>query len=207
MENKTLLHACCAVCSGRPISMLENAVLDFDSSQKRGFARSDELANAPFSSKSAVVYFYNPNIFPAQEYQRRLEAQRILCKHFECELIGEEYEPAQFTTAAAGLENEPEKGARCDKCFELRLEKTALKAKELGIKQFSTTLGISPHKDSEKIAAIGRKIAAKHGLQYLDIDFQDGFRKTNQIAKELGLYRQNYCGCKQSYCNKLKSSV
>lgn len=167
MANKILLHSCCAVCSAYPLSVLENA----------------------------VVYFYNPNIFPAEEYQRRLEAQRTLCAHFGCDLIEEEYEPAQFSAAVKGLENEPEKGARCDKCFELRLEKTALKAKELNIKQFTSSLGISPHKDSEKIAEIGRKIAALHGLEYLDIDFKSGFSKTNKIAGDLGLYRQKYCGC------------
>jgi len=168
VENKILLHACCAVCSSWPLSILEDA----------------------------VVYFYNPNIFPAEEYQRRLEAQRILCAHFGCDLIEEEYEPAEFFAIAAGLENEPEKGVRCDKCFELRLEKTALKAKELGLKQFSTSLGVSPHKDSQKICEIGRRIAQNHGLEYIDIK-----SKPNQIAKELGLYRQNYCGCKYTYCN------
>lgn len=147
-----------------------------------------------------VVYFYNPNIYPDIEYQKRLEAEKTLCKHFECQLIEGTYEPEVYYDFVKGMEHEPEKGARCDKCFELRLDKSAQKAKELGIEEFTTSIVISPHKNFEKISQIGEQIGKKYDLTYLPINFrkQDGFLKTNQISKSLNLYRQNYCGCKFS---------
>ena len=147
---------------------------------------------------SVVVYFYNPNIFPEEEYNIRLEAEKILCKHFGCKLIIGNYEPQVYYDCVKGLENEPEKGLRCDKCFELRLSNAARKAKELGIDVFTTSMVISPHKNYEKLTKIGEQIAKEYGLEYLSTNFrkQDGFLKTNQISKALNLYRQNYCGCK-----------
>lgn len=147
---------------------------------------------------SVVVYFYNPNIFPEEEYNIRLEAEKILCKHFGCELIVGNYEPQVYYDYVKGFENEPEKGLRCDRCFELRLTDAAKKAKELGIDVFTTSMVISPHKNYEKLTKIGEQIAQEYGLEYLSTNFrkQDGFLKTNQISKALNLYRQNYCGCK-----------
>lgn len=173
-SKKILLHACCAICSGYPISLLKDM----------GY--------------SVIVYFYNPNIFPDTEYQKRLEAEKILCKHFDVELIIGDYTPSEYYEYVKGLEQEPEKGARCDKCFELRLTKTAELAKELGIPEFTTSMVISPHKNYEKLTQIGNAIAEKYSLKYLSTNFrkQDGFLKTNQISKSLNLYRQNYCGCK-----------
>lgn len=173
-DKKILLHACCGICSGYPISLL----------QDMGY--------------SVIVYFYNPNIFPQEEYQRRLEAEKTLCSHFGCELIVGDYEPDVYYEFVKGLENEPEKGARCDKCFELRFEKAAQKAKELGIEEFTTSMVISPHKDYEKLSKIGLEVAKNYNLKYLTLNFRrnDGFLKTNKISKELNLYRQNYCGCK-----------
>lgn len=171
--NPILLHACCAICSAYPIKLL----------QEMGY--------------EVIVYFFNPNIYPQAEYIKRLEAQKKLCENFGCELIVEEYEPKMFEIVSFGLEDEPEKGKRCTKCFELRLFQAAKKAKELSIKNFSTSIIISPHKNFELISKLGKTIAEKYGINYLDIDFKkkDGFLKSNQIAKELGLYRQNYCGC------------
>lgn len=175
-SNRILLHSCCAICSSYPVSYLKDAGYD------------------------VVVYFYNPNIYPTEEYSKRLEAQRTLCEHFQVELIEEIYEQNEFFEYTKGLENEPEKGLRCDKCFELRLNKTAQKAKELGIEKFTTSIVISPHKNFKKLAQIGEVIANKHNLSFEAIDFKkkDGFLKTNQIANSLSLYRQNYCGCKFS---------
>lgn len=167
--NRTiLLHACCAICSGYPISLLK------------------EMGYSP------VVYFCNPNLDTEEEFERRLEAQKTLCNHFDVELIVEEYNHSEYLDYVKGLESEPERGSRCDKCIELRLLKTAQKAKELGIEEFTTSLVISPHKNFQKISAIGSKLG-----NYLPLDFKkkDGFLKTNQISRELGLYRQNYCGC------------
>lgn len=145
-----------------------------------------------------VVYFYNPNIFPDSEYQKRLEAQRKLCKHFDCELIEAEYDPEEYYEFVKGFEKEPEKGLRCDKCFELRLRKTAEFAKSMGINNMTTSIVISPHKNFKKLVEIGERVAQEVGVTYLPVDFKkkDGFLKSNKIAKELDLYRQNYCGCK-----------
>ena len=171
-KDNILLHACCAICSGYPISLLK----------EMGY--------------SVVVYFCNPNLDTKEEFQKRLEAQEEVCKHFGVELIIEEYNPQEYLDYVLGLENEPERGLRCDKCIELRLKKTAKKAKELGINKFTTSLVISPHKNFEKISALGKNLS----LDYQSIPFRkkDGFLKTNMISKELGLYRQNYCGCKFS---------
>lgn len=173
-SKKILLHACCGICSGYPISLL----------QDMGYC--------------VVVYFYNPNIFPDEEYQKRLDAEKTLCSHFGCELIEGVYETEVYYDYVKGLENEPEKGARCDKCFELRLTKAAQKTQELGIKEFTTSMVISPHKNYEKLSEIGLKIAHELNLNYLPLNFRknDGFLKTNQISKSLNLYRQSYCGCK-----------
>ena len=174
MQNKILLHACCAICSGYPITLLK----------EMGY--------------EVIVYYYNPNIYPESEYQKRLEAQRMLCSHLGVKLIEGEYNPDEFYIAAKGFENETEKGARCDKCFTLRLSKTAELAKKLGIEEFTTSIVISPHKNYQKLTEIGERIAEEQNLIYKAIDFKkrDGFLKSNKLAKELDLYRQHYCGCK-----------
>lgn len=178
-SKKILLHACCAICSAYPISLLTDM----------GY--------------SVVVFFYNPNIYPQDEYFKRLEAQKALCEHYGCELIVAEYEQDEYFEFVKGLENEPEKGLRCDKCFELRLKRTAKMAQVLNIKTFTTSIGISPHKNFEKLTQIGQSIAKEYGLEYFAQNFkkQDGFLRTNQISKSLNLYRQNYCGCKFSIRN------
>ena len=116
------------------------------------------------------MYFYNPNIHPEEEYYRRLEAQRTLCRHFGVELIEESYEPDKFFEHVKGFEN------------------------------FTTSIVISPHKNFKKLSSIGENIANQYGLNFEAIDFKkkDGFLKTNKIANSLSLYRQNYCGCKFS---------
>ena len=172
-RTKILLHACCAICSGYPIELLK------------------ELNYEP------VIYFCNPNLDTLEEFNKRLEAQKQLCKAKNIELIVEDYGHNSYTNFINGLENEPEKGKRCEKCIEQRLIKTAQKAKELNINIFTTTLTISPHKNFAKISSIGEECAKANHTQYLPIDFKkkDGFLKTNKISKELNLYRQNYCGC------------
>lgn len=172
-KEKVLLQACCGICSAYPIEHLR------------------ELGYEP------AAYFFNPNIQPEEEYEKRLEAQKKLCKDLDCELIVEEYNPKMFEIVSFGLEEEPEGGDRCKKCFELRLTKTAEKAKELGIKHFTTSIVISPHKNHELISKLGKEISQKYEVDYLGIDFKkkDGFLKSNKKAKELDLYRQNYCGC------------
>lgn len=186
-NKKILLHACCAICSGHPIEHLRE------------------------SGYEPTVYFCNPNIQPEEEYFKRLEAQKKLCEEFDCELIIEDYKPGLFENVIFGLEKEPEGGKRCKKCFELRLNQTAKKVKEMGFEEFTTSIVISPHKNYEIISEIGKKIAEKYDINYLDINFkkQDGFLKTNNIAKELDLYRQNYCGClfSKKLSNKAEANI
>ena len=170
-NNKILIHACCGICSGYPIGLLK------------------EMGYEP------IVYFYNPNLDSKEEFDRRLNAQKIVCMYHWVDLVIEEYNHQEFLEEIRGLENEPERGKRCDKCIELRLNKTAQKAKELGIRKFTTSLVISPHKNFDKITSIGKNTS--NDLEYIAIDFKkkDGFLKTNNLSKELGLYRQKYCGC------------
>jgi len=175
-ENKILIHACCGICSGYPIGLLK------------------EMGYEP------VVYFCNPNLDTKDEYDRRLEAQKVVCMYHWVDLIAEEYKHEDFLHAVKGLEKEPERGKRCDKCIELRLRQAAKKAIELGINTFTTSLVISPHKNFEKITKIGESISEEltnTTLKYLPLNFKkkDGFLKTNKLSKELGIYRQNYCGC------------
>ena len=171
--DKILLHACCGICSGYPISFLKE------------------------SGYSPVVYFCNPNLDTEEEFKRRLNAQKTVCEHFGVELIVEPYDHQEYLYFVTGLENEPERGKRCDKCFGLRLNKASKKAKELGIDLFTTSLVISPHKNFQKISSIGEDVANSQGIKYLPLDFKkkDGFLKTNNLSKELKIYRQNYCGC------------
>ena len=173
-DNKILLHACCAICSAYPISLLK------------------EMGYTP------IIYFCNPNLDTLEEFNRRLNAQKKLCSSYNVELIIENYKPEEYLEYIQGLESEPEKGKRCIKCIELRLFKTAQKAKQLKIKNFTTSLTISPHKNFDKIKLISEELASKFDIKYLPFDFKkkDGFLKTNRISKELNLYRQNYCGCK-----------
>lgn len=175
-NNEIILHACCGICSGYPVSFLQDA----------GYR--------------VLVYFYNPNIYPLEEYQKRLEAERTICSHFSVELIEGAYDTESFYERAKGFENEPEKGKRCIECFKLRLEKTAKLCIDKGVKNFTTSIVISPHKNFQLLSSLGKEIAQKYDLNYLDIDFKkkDGFLKTNKISRELNLYRQNYCGCEFS---------
>ena len=171
--NKILLHACCAVCAGYPINLL----------MEQGF--------------EPIVYFFNPNIYPEDEHNRRLQELIRYCEKKSIKLIIEKNAVDSWYKHVQGLENEKEKGLRCHKCFEFRLNKTAEKAKELNIKKFTTTLFISPHKIREDIIREGNKAAQKFDRIFVDTDFrkQNGFLKTMQIAKEEKFYRQTYCGC------------
>ena len=168
-----LLHACCAICAGYPVQKLKA------------------------EGQTPLVFFSNDNIDTKEEFDKRKDALITLCRHFDTDYIIDEYNPELYLDTVAGLENEPERGLRCDKCIALRLEKTAKMARSKGIKTFTTTLVISPHKNYDKITAIGKSIGMSYNLDYAEINFrkQDGFLKTNKISRELGLYRQNYCGC------------
>lgn len=176
---KLLLHVCCAPCSGYVLNQLAES---FD----------------------ITLYFYNPNIYPVTEYIRRKDelisfiirlAEKNGLKPFK--VIERPYYPYEFTSAIEGNENAEEGGSRCLKCFELRLFDTAKYAKENGFDFFTTTLSISPHKNSKNLNLIGEKASLKHDIKYLYSDFKKkgGYLKSTEIAKEYDLYRQDYCGC------------
>ena len=177
-DRKILVHCCCAVCFGYPSQYLKM------------------LGYIP------TAYFFNPNIYPDTEQKRRYEELEKYCSKYDFELIYESAAPEMFYDTVKGFENEPEKGLRCNKCFELRLTKTAQKAKELGFKQFTTTLSVSPHKISKNIFEEGFKAAKAigSGIKFIDFDFKknNGFNVTQKIATYNNMYKQNYCGCEFS---------
>ncbi len=169
---KLLLHACCAPCASACIERVKDAF-------------------------RVTAYFYNPNIDGKEEYDHRAGELERLCKAFGVKAVIANYEPQEFFSAAAGLENAIEGGARCEKCFLLRLNRTAQFAKENGFDCFATTLTLSPLKNAEKLNAAGFSAAEKYGTPYLPSDFKKhgGYLRSIELSKELGLYRQNYCGC------------
>lgn len=170
-----LLHACCAVCMAYPIELLKE-------------------------NYNPVVFFCNPNIYPEAEYIRRRDELIKYCEQQGYKYFIDDYEPEKWYAYIKGLEKEPEKGKRCNKCFEYRLLKSAQKAKALGIKTFTTTLSVSPHKVSKNVFEAGQNAAQQYGLTFLEQDFkkQNGFLKTMEIAKKNDFYRQQYCGCEFS---------
>ena len=178
---KLLLHSCCGPCSTTCISFLTNY---FD----------------------ITVLYYNPNIEPKEEYEKRKREQLKFLHNFKGKhkivFLDCDYDNEAFKTIAKGYEEEKEGGARCSRCFYLRLKKTAMLAKEKGFDFFCTTLTVSPHKNSQVINTIGEKISKEVDIPFLYSDFkkQDGYKKSIELSKEYDLYRQNYCGC--SYGNK-----
>jgi predicted adenine nucleotide alpha hydrolase (AANH) superfamily ATPase len=149
--------------------------------------------------KSYIVdaFFYNPNIFPKQEYEKRLTWMRRLSEKWNIVLYEGNYDQENWLLLTEKYKHEPEGGKRCDVCFAVRLEKTAQLAKEKHYDIFCTTLSISPHKNAKSINDIGKEIGAKYGIGFLEANFKkgNGFKKSVELSKELGLYRQDYCGC------------
>jgi len=174
-----LMHCCCAPCSSHCLSYIEGKI-------------------------GVSAYYYNPNIANRAEYDKRArELERlvgILNNEYpdaNIEFVEGVFEPEKFFEAAKGLEKEPERGARCAKCFELRLRDTAKKAKAEGKDYFATTLTLSPLKDARLINEIGERIAKEEGIAWLCSDFKkkEGFKHSIELSKKYELYRQNYCGC------------
>ena len=174
---KLLLHACCGVCSSSVIEKLY-----------------------PFFE--ITILYYNPNIYPKEEYIKRLNTQKeIIDKmNINIKLLEIGYLNEEFENIAKGLEDEKEGGTRCTKCFYLRLEKTAKIAKNLNYDYFTTTLSVSPYKDSQKLNKIGEVLEKEYNVKYLYSDFKkkEGYKRSNELAKIYNLYRQHYCGCKYS---------
>lgn len=182
MEGKVptlFLHSCCAPCSSYCLEYLSDYF-------------------------EITVFYYNPNIFPAEEYEERVKEQERLILELNAagvkhpiRLVKGEYRPEDFYAAAKGLEQEPEGGARCTECFKLRLYESAKLAKEMDFDYFTTTLTISPLKDAERLNRIGEEAGERYGIRFLNSDFKkkNGYKRSTELSREHDLYRQNYCGC------------
>jgi predicted adenine nucleotide alpha hydrolase (AANH) superfamily ATPase len=170
---KIVVHICCGVCAAGVVKTLTE------------------------EGHNIVGFFYNPNIYPEKEYLKRLETTRTVARELDFPLVSAPYVPEEWSAKAETFKNEPEGGKRCEVCYEIRLEKTYQYLLAYGVDAFTTTLTISPHKRAETVNRIGREIG---GDSFLARDFKkkDGFLKTNQLARQWGLYHQNYCGCKYS---------
>ena len=173
---KLLLHSCCAPCSSHVISVLTDY---FD----------------------ITILYYNPNIEPFEEYEKRKQEEIRFIEQYpnknKLDIIDCDYDNILFKKMSEGLEQEKEGGARCVKCYHLRLDKTASMASELNYDYFATTLTVSPLKNSEKLNTIGKFLETKYNIKYLVSDFKkkEGYKHSIELAKEYDLYRQDYCGC------------
>ena len=173
-ENRLLLHSCCAPCAG-------------------------EIMEALFVSKiKTSVYFYNPNIHPIEEYEIRKDENKKFCDKLGFEFIDADYDKDNWFKRIKGLENEPERGKRCTKCFDMRFERSALYAKENSFKVFATTLGISRWKDMNQINKAGFRAASRYDeVKYWDFNWrkEGGSSRMIEISKREHFYKQEYCGC------------
>ncbi len=165
-NNDLLLHICCGPCATYPLEVLK---ADFN----------------------VTGFFYNPNIHPYREFKKRLQGAREVLKYYQIKgIFDEEYYLEQFLQAVL-----QEKSLRCSACYRMRMEISAQKAKDLGIKRFTTTLLISPYQDIEDVIRAGQNAAYNYGLEFLAQDFRPGFPVSREQAKKLNIYRQGYCGC------------
>ena len=147
-----------------------------------------------------VGFFYNPNIQPREEYERRLEVMELTADLFHIPFIEGDYDPAAWFGETKGLEGEPEKGRRCEVCIRMRLRATACHAREKGFDVFAAVLTVSPHKDANRINNLGEQAAEEYGIPYVPTDLKkkDGFKRSVELSKKYNLYRQDYCGCEFS---------
>lgn len=176
-ETPTLfLHSCCAPCSSYVLEYLS-----------RYF--------------KITVFYYNPNIYPDDEYYKRVEEQKKFIERFpaknKIDFVEGIFDKDRFYAMAKGLENVPEGGERCFLCYELRLREAAEYAKARNMDYFTTTLSISPLKNAEKLNEIGLNLANEYGIKYLVSDFKkkNGYKRSTELSKQYGIYRQDYCGC------------
>lgn len=172
-DKRLLLHSCCAPCSSHCLSELSPQI-------------------------GVTVFYYNPNLDCAEEYEKRKREQlRFLRETGLADFLDCDYAPEDYLTAVRGLEKEKEGGARCAVCFRLRLDRTAREAKARGFDCFATTLTVSPLKNAKLINTIGFAVAEEVGVKYLPSDFKKrgGYLHSVRLSEEYGLYRQDYCGC------------
>lgn len=175
-----LLHSCCAPCSSYVLEYLSNYF-------------------------GITVFYYNPNIYPDEEYEMRVREQQRFIRAFPAkhpiDFIEGAYDKERFYEMARGLEAVPEGGQRCFQCYELRLREAGELAKARDFDYFTTTLSISPMKNAEKLNEIGLRLAEELGVSYLCSDFKkrNGYKRSTELSREYGMYRQDYCGCVYSY--------
>ena len=180
-----LLHSCCAPCSSYCIEYLSQYF-------------------------HVTVFYYNPNIYPDSEYYHRVKEQQEFINRFPAKypvgFIEGDFDTQVFYKAAKGLEQEPERGARCTECFKLRLGRTAEVASEKRFDYFTSTLTISPMKDAALLNQIGSEMGEVHGVKWLPSDFKkkNGYLRSCELSREYGIYRQDYCGCVFSYNERQK---
>lgn len=179
-KKRLLMHCCCAPCS-------TTAIFSF------------------FHDYDITLFYYNPNTYPLEEYnKRKVEVLKLIDKlkleGIEIGFIETEYDSENFENKVCELQKEKEGGKRCEVCFYLRLSKTAEIAKEKGFDLFATTLTVSPHKNAKLINETGENLSKTHNIEYLSADLKknDGYKKSVELSKKYDLYRQNYCGCKYS---------
>ena len=183
--DELLLHACCAPCSSAVLERLSNFF-------------------------KITIFYYNPNITNKDEYHKRvLEVKKFISEFktkYAISFIEGKYDPDRFFAISKGLENEPERGRRCYKCYKLRLEETARVASSLGYRNFCTTLTLSPYKNSNWLNEIGSELDKKYESNYLYSDFKkkNGYKRSIELSHEYNLYRQDYCGCIFSFKEKLE---
>jgi len=182
MKKNLLLHSCCGPCS---TSVIEKLKEDYN----------------------LTIFYYNPNIYPEEEYYKRLKTQKEYLKksHQDIAVIDGEYiDNELFMKEFSGLEECNEGGKRCEKCLYLRIKKTAEYAKNNNFDMFASTLSVSPHKNAQLINKLGLECENIYKVKYLESDFkkQDGYLNSIKLSKQYGLYRQNYCGCKYSIWDK-----
>ena len=171
-----LLHSCCAPCSSYCLEYLSQYF-------------------------HIIVDYYNPNIYPEEEYHMRVQEQQRLIRElpakYPISFVEGTYDKEYFYEMARGLEDVKEGGERCFRCYELRLRESAELAKELHMDYFTTTLSISPLKNAEKLNEIGDRLSEEYGIAYLNSDFKkkNGYKRSVELSEEYGMYRQYYCGC------------
>ena len=171
-----LLHSCCGPCSTSVLELLSDYF-------------------------KVTLLYYNPNIYPSDEYYKRLEEQKKVLEkvngRFEIKFLEGRYDPAEYFDAVKGVEQLPEGSQRCFNCYELRLKEAAQFAKNLNMDYFATTLSVSPYKNAQIINELGEKIAQEYEVNHLPNDFKkkDGYKKSVELSKSWNIYRQDYCGC------------
>lgn len=171
-----LMHSCCAPCSSYCLQYLAEYF-------------------------HITILYYNPNISPKEEYEKRVAEQKRLLRElpvrYEVSFLEGSYDPDRFFEMAKGLEDVPEGGERCFRCYEMRQREAAVYAKEGGFDYFTTTLSVSPHKNAQKLNEIGLALEQEYGVRYLVSDFKKkgGYLRSIELSREYDLYRQNYCGC------------